>query len=545
MRAGQLSRRAFVFLSSGILAGFVVSVWLGEVAARHVMRIDPPGGLAEADARAKANLAMADGWPQLAERTLVRPLPSASLGLDLRGRSPHAEAALKEGARVLASFVLPPPALELASAVADELPHLALPRDLGFGLLHVSLPIAHGTLAEEPDAPWHLASADPRPDALAAAAPPSIERRVVVSKGDTLNDILLRQGVPAPEAHDALAAMRNMLDPRALKPGVELKLTFAPEADGQSRLMKVSLPTSPAETVKVERDGKDAFSGSRIAHPLTRRLVRTEGTVRSSLYEDAIASSVPANLLVELIRAFSYDVDFQREMQPGDRFEVVFEQFMDARGELAKTGNVVYAELTLSGHRFKIYRFEREKGFVDYFNAKGESVRKALLRTPIDGARISSGYGMRLHPILGYTTMHKGVDFAAPTGTPIMAAGDGVVQLAGGRGNYGIYLRVSHNGEYSTAYAHMSGIARGIRVGSHVHQGEVIGYVGSTGLATGPHLYYEVLVHDRQINPLSVRLPTGVKLAGKELQAFLAMKDATDASIAALPLPAKVAKTAF
>jgi len=550
MRAGQLSRRAFVMLSSGILAGFVISVWLGELAARHVMKIDPPGGLAEADARAKVELEGTAGRLPLRELELVRPLPNVALGLDLRQEAMHAEAALTEGVRYIAPFILPALESARASVAPDRLEAVALPLERGETSAHASLPIAHGAYADAPDGRFLLVSADPSPYASAVPAPrvaepASIERSVVVSKGDTLNDILLREGVPAPEAHDAIAAMKSMVDARALKPGIELKLTFAADTVGQDRLLKVSLPTSPAETVRVERDGNDAFSASRIAHPLARRLVRTEGFIRSSLYEDAVAAGIPPNLIVELIRAFSYDVDFQREIQPGDRFEIVFEQFMNARGTLAKTGSVVYAALTLSGQRYKIYRFERPNGFVDYFNAKGESVRKALLRTPIDGARISSGYGMRLHPILGYTTMHKGVDFAAPTGTPIMAAGDGVVQLAGRRGNYGIYLRVEHNKEYSTAYAHMSAIARGIHVGSHVRQGQVIGYVGSTGLATGPHLYYEVLVHDHQINPLSVRLPTGVKLAGKELKAFVAMRDATDASIAALPLPAKVAKTAF
>ena len=541
MRATQLSRRALVVLSSGIVVGLCVSVWLGQLAARHVMKVDPPGGLAEADARAQAALADGRLEPRLDDARLTTPLPNVRISLGLFGQSAHAETPLKEGAR----FILPSEGAERATPPLDGLKTLVLRPERDASLVHTSLPITHGVRAGEPDGRFMLASTDLSPYAPTRPAQAAIERSIVIGKGDTLNDILLRQGVPAPEAHDALAAMRNMLDPRALKPGIELRLTFGADADGQGKLLKVSLPTSPDQTVKVERNGNDAFSASRIAHPLTRRLVRTEGVIRSSLYEDAVAAGIPATLLVELIRAFSYDVDFQREVQPGDGFEVAFEQFMDARGELAKTGNIVYAALTLSGQEFKIYRFEPQKGFVDYFNAKGESVRKALLRTPIDGARISSGYGMRLHPILGYTTMHKGVDFAAPTGTPIMAAGDGIVQLAGQRGNYGIYLRVLHNSEYSTAYAHMSRIARGIRVGSHVRQGQVIGYVGATGLATGPHLYYEVLVHDRQINPLSVKLPTGVKLAGTELKAFLVAKGATDASIAALPQAVKVAKTAF
>ena len=539
MRAAQLSRRALVVLSSGIVAGLLVSIWLGELAAQHVMKVDPPGGLAEADARAKAALAGDRWWQHLNDNQVATLLPTVSLPARLSDQAEHTAHPSKQAARL----PLPSDRNERPSYLMDKLGMLVLPFDRDDNAAHAADPITHGARAA---APVHLVSfafLEPSPRAIAHGTGAQIERSVLIGRGDTLNDILLRQGVPASEAHDAVVAMRSMLDLRALKPGVEIKLTFEPDAKG--RLDKVSLPMSPDQTVSVERNGNDEFSASKIAQPLTRQLARTEGVIRSSLYEDAVAAGIPAPLLAELIHAFSYNVNFQREIQPGDRFELAYERFTSGGGRVAKTGNIVYAALTLSGQLFKIYRFEARKGFVNYFNAKGESVRKALLRTPIDGARISSGYGMRLHPILGYTTMHKGVDFAAATGTPIMAAGDGVVELAGWRGNYGIYLRVRHNRDYSTAYAHMSAVARGIRAGSHVRQGQVIGYVGSTGLATGPHLYYEVLVHDRQINPLSVKLPTGVKLAGTQLKSFIAAKAATDATLAALPQAAKLAKKTF
>ncbi|HKO07892.1 MAG TPA: peptidoglycan DD-metalloendopeptidase family protein [Alphaproteobacteria bacterium] len=539
MRAAQLSRRALVVLASGIVAGLLVSIWLGEVAAQHVMKVDPPGGLAEADARAKAALAGERWWRHLNDNQLAILLPTVSLPPQLSDQAEHAAHPSKQAARL----TLPSDRNERPSHLMDKLDMLVLPFHRYGNAAHAADPITHGARAAEPVELVSFAPFDPSPPALAHGTGAPIERSVLIGKGDTLNDILLRQGVPASEAHDAAAAMRSMLDLRTLKPGVEIKLTFEPDTKG--RLDKVSLPMSPDQTVSVERNGNDEFSASKIAQPLTRQLVRTEGVIRSSLYEDAVAAGIPAPLLAELIHAFSYDVDFQREIQPGDRFELAYEQFTNGGGQVAKTGNIVYAALTLSGQVLKIYRFEARKGFVDYFNAKGESVRKALLRTPIDGARISSGYGMRLHPILGYTTMHKGVDFAAATGTPIMAAGDGVVELAGWRGNYGIYLRLAHNSEYGTAYAHMSAIARGIRVGERVRQGQVIGYVGATGLATGPHLYYEVLVHERQINPLSVKLPTGVKLAGTELKSFIASKAGTDAALASLPQATKLAKKAF
>ena len=365
------------------------------------------------------------------------------------------------------------------------------------------------------------------------------QRTLVVSEGDTLMDLLKRAGVTSADAQDAIDALRSVFNPRTIRPGNALTVTFGGADDGANagapRLIKVSLPLDSNRMIEVRRGDDDGFNASSVAQPLSHELVRADGTIRSSLYEDAVAAGIPGPVLSEMIHAFSYDVDFQREIQPGDRFEAAFTRFVDGQGKVAKSGPLLYASLTHSGHTLRVYRYQPKGGIADFFNAKGESVRKALLRTPIDGARITSGYGMRLHPILGYTIMHKGVDFGAPTGTPITAAGDGIVELEGLRGNYGVYLRVKHNRQYSTAYAHMSRIASGIHVGSRVHQGEVIGYVGATGLATGPHLYYEVLVDGRQINPLSVRLPTGVRLAGAELKAFDRTKGQVDDELASLP----------
>ncbi|HUC62569.1 MAG TPA: M23 family metallopeptidase, partial [Alphaproteobacteria bacterium] len=403
---------------------------------------------------------------------------------------------------------------------------------------------------------WWTAEPAPAPQPLATASlpdttttPAPVQRTLVVSPGDTLMDLLRRAGVTSADAQDAIDAIRAVFDPRSIRPGNALTVTFGPDDSDSAtppKLIKVSLPLDSTRTVEVRRDATDGFDASNVAQPLAHELVRAQGTIRSSLYEDGIAAGIPAPILSEMIRAFSYDVDFQREIKPGDRFEAAFTRYVDGQGRVAKSGPLVYASLVLAGRRLSVYRFQPKGGVADYFNAKGESVRKALLRTPIDGARITSGYGMRLHPILGYTVMHKGVDFGAPTGTPIMAAGAGVVQMAGLSGNYGIYIRVKHNSEYSTAYAHMSRIAAGIHVGTRVRQGEVIGYVGQTGLATGPHLYYEVLVDGKQINPLSVRLPTGVKLAGTELKTFDRDKIEVDRELASLPSAAtKTARANF
>ena len=449
-----------------VAVGFVGSIGLGQMAARHVMRMDPPGGIDEAIARAQENKS-ARWWR--AERMPI---------------------------------LLPNPGVRNRAA---------------------SAPIR----------------------------PAVVERTVLAGKGDTLIDLLVRGGASNPDARDAADAIRIVFDPRSIRPGVPLTLTFGrpesadPHDSSQSRLLKVSLPTAVDQSVKIERGSDDAFNARKEAHPLRREVVRNGAVIRTSLYEDGVAAGLPPSLLAELISAFSYDVDFQRDIQVGDRLEIAYECYSDASGRPVKTGNVVYGSLTLSGRMLKIYRYQPPGGFADYFNEKGESVRKALLRTPINGARLTSGYGMRKHPLLGFSRMHKGVDFGAPTGTPIMAAGDGVVEISTFNYSYGNYVRLHHSGPYGTAYAHMSHIASGIVKGVHVHQGQVIGYVGATGLATGPHLHYEVLVNGVQVNPASIKAPTGVILSGAMLKSFEDERTSTDAALASLPTAASMTRSTF
>ena len=249
-----------------------------------------------------------------------------------------------------------------------------------------------------------------------------------------------------------------------------------------------------------------------MARQLQRVALGAEGRIDNNLSTAARDAGLPMSVLVEMIRIFSFDVDFQRELQSGDSFEVLYEALFEDDGSLAKTDGVLYASLTLSGERLDMYNFTPQSGHDDFFDRKGQSVRKTLMRTPIDGARLSSRFGMRKHPVLGYSRQHKGVDFAAPRGTPIYAAGDGVIESAGRNGGYGKYLRIRHNSTYKTAYGHMTRIAKGMRRGKRVRQGQIIGYVGSTGRSTGPHLHYEVLRSGRQVNPLKIKLPSGEKL---------------------------------
>jgi len=358
------------------------------------------------------------------------------------------------------------------------------------------------------------------------------QRRVTIAKGDTLMKVLVKAGVPRGEAHAAITALAKEYDPRRLRPGQELTLTFAGDDAAKTKLHTVALHASVEEDV-VARLSDDGFRASSIAQTLEARPRRARARIDSSLFLAAERAQVPLPVILELIRLYSFDVDFQRDIQPGDSFEVLFESEYTEDGTLARHGDVLYARLTVQGTALPLFRYETSDGQLDYFNDKGHSVRKALMKTPIDGARLSSRFGMRRHPILGYRKQHRGIDFAAPTGTPIMAAGNGTVEVAGRNGAYGHYIRIRHNSEYKTAYAHLSKYARGVRKGSRVKQGQIIGYVGSTGRSTGPHLHYEVLRGNRQINPLGLKLPTGRKLKGAELARFEDTRKQTTGLLAA------------
>lgn len=391
----------------------------------------------------------------------------------------------------------------------------------------------------------HEAALDPRkavvtfsvPDAVPDARPKPVSRTVRVQRGDTLMTALARASVSHEDAYAAVTALRDVFNPRDLSAGAELTVNFQPlglhEGAGDSFRGFEFMP-SIEKTVGVARTWDNRFESYTSKTKLTHEQTRASFTIQNSLYVDAVDAGVPPPVVVEMIRAFSFDVDFQRDLQPKDRFDLLYDRIRDAGGNIVGSGDVIFASLLLSGKKLEIYRFRGDDGTYDYYNSKGESTRKALMRTPIDGARLSSRYGRRRHPILGYTKVHKGIDFAAPSGTPIMAAGSGVVVDARWYGAYGRYVRIRHNSTYSTAYAHMSRFAKGIRRGTRVSQGQIIGYVGTSGRSTGPHLHYEVIANNRQVNPLSVKLPTGRTLRGAERDRFLVTRVEIDAALETL-----------
>lgn len=361
-----------------------------------------------------------------------------------------------------------------------------------------------------------------------------VERQVQVTSGDTLGDVLTRAGIDGSEATQAIEALRRVFNPRSLKAGQKVQVTFdrSPHGFGHGDFQKVSLNADPVREVFAVRGANGDFTGSETKRQVSRQIARYAGQIRSSLFESAQTAGVPIPVVMAMIKALSYDVDFQRDIQAGDGFEVMFEGYYDTKGKLVRTGEMLFASVSLSGKPIAMYRFETDGGSVEYFNEKGESIKKALLKTPVDGAKISSGFGLRNHPILGFTKMHKGVDFAVPVGTPIQAAGDGTVEMAGFNGAYGNYVRIRHGSGYATAYAHMSRIAQGLHPGRRVTQGQIVGFVGSTGRSTGPHLHYEVLAGHNQINPLSVKMPTNTKLAGRELDRFKTARRDTETLLA-------------
>jgi len=363
-----------------------------------------------------------------------------------------------------------------------------------------------------------------------------VEAVLQLGSGEMLTELLARAGVSPSQAAQAVEALFTKVDPRGLKAGQKITVTFAPSPYGFGRgpFRQVSLAADPVRDVVARWTGSD-FTASETQRQVSRQVAHYTGTIKSSLYESAGNAGVPLSVVLAMIKALSYDVDFQRDIQPDDTFDVLFEGWYDTKGKLVRAGDLLHAGLELSGSKISLYRYEDPQGQSDYFTANGENVKKALLKTPVDGAKITSGFGMRNHPILGYSKMHKGIDFGVPPGTPIQAAGDGTIEMAGPFGAYGNYVRLRHGNGYGTAYAHMSRIAQGIHTGRHVSQGQIIGYVGATGRATGPHLHYEVLVGNTQVNPMSIKVPTGIRLAGRELDRYLAHRRQMDQMMASMP----------
>ena len=277
---------------------------------------------------------------------------------------------------------------------------------------------------------------------------------------------------------------------------------------------------SNTQKIYLKRNIKeDSFNKETISIKLNKKIIYKENLIVQSLYKSAIDEKIPANTIVEFAGIYGFQVDFQRDIRKNDKFQIMYEIYLNEKNEIVEIGEILFANLRLSGQNNNLYYFDG-KGSEGHYDKSGKSVKKALMKTPINGARLSSPFGMRKHPIDGYNKMHKGTDFAAPLGTPIMASGDGIIKKAGWCGGGGNCVKIKHNSTYQTVYAHMSKFARGIKPGVRVKQGQIIGYVGSTGKSTGPHLHYEVIVNGKKVNSQKLKLPSGKVLKGKERKLF-------------------------
>jgi murein DD-endopeptidase MepM/ murein hydrolase activator NlpD len=380
------------------------------------------------------------------------------------------------------------------------------------------------------------AKPDPRRLAAAITSADHLEtikrdvKQVSILRNETLSGVLDRVGAPRDQANGAVIAAAQLVDLRKVRPGDNVTAYLETDpSNGSVRLTGLSLRPDIERQVLISR-GAD---GEWVKHELKARLTSgfslVTGTVEGSIYDAAIANGAGDQQVVDYAEIFGYDIDFQREVRPGDKFEMFYGSSKDERGDVLKGGDMLYASFTGASLTKTFYRFTpSDDGVVDYFDDSGQSAKKFLMKTPINGARISSGFGNRVHPILGYTKLHKGTDFAAPTGTPIYAAGNGVIGRYGPFSDYGNYALIKHANGYETAYGHMSRYVAGLHAGSHVHQGEVIGYVGMTGGATGPHLHYEVHINGAPVNAMLLKLPTGRKLDGAQMAAFKAEKNRID-----------------
>ncbi|MDA7806247.1 peptidoglycan DD-metalloendopeptidase family protein [Candidatus Pelagibacter sp.] len=339
-----------------------------------------------------------------------------------------------------------------------------------------------------------------------------------ISSGETFDKILNNYSIPKEEINQIKKKLNLDYDINNLKLNLEIKITI--DQSNNKKITSFLFPVSRTKKIQLTKNlDNNLFEKKIIITNLNKKIVFKEGKITQSLYKTAIDLNVKPNVIIEFARIYGFQVDFQRDIRKNDNFQIMYEVFEDDDGKVFETGNIIFADLKLSGKNNGLYYFEK-KGSEGHYDENGKSVEKALMKTPINGARLSSAFGMRKHPIDGFNKMHRGTDFAAPMGTPIMASGSGLITRARWCGGGGNCIKIKHNSTYETIYAHMRNFARGIKEGIRVKQGQIIGYVGSTGKSTGPHLHYEVVVNGKKVNSQKLKLPSGKTLKGKEREIF-------------------------
>ena len=346
---------------------------------------------------------------------------------------------------------------------------------------------------------------------------PYTEIKYVIQNNDNIDKILKKFQINSKD----IKIISNKLKQKKLTniyAGRELKLIFKKLEDNSNTVINLLYPLNNTTSIEI-RKNQDTYIIKENILQLYKREVVIKNEIKNNLYSAAVEAGIEPNIIIEFARIYGFEVDFQRDIRKGDWFEILYERFEDDNEVIKETGKIIYASMYVNGEEINLYNF-RYKNDSGYYDIKGKSIVKSLMKTPINGARLSSSYGMRKHPILGYNKMHRGTDFAAPSGTPIMASGSGTVTRARWCGGGGNCVKIKHNSTYETIYAHMKSFARGIKEGRKVKQGQIIGYVGSTGLSTGPHLHYEVVVNGKKVNSQRLKLPSGKILKGEERKEF-------------------------
>ena len=346
------------------------------------------------------------------------------------------------------------------------------------------------------------------------------EDLVTIKAGQTFGDLINNYDIPDSEKFRISQLLSEKIDLTQLNIGTEIRITFL-KKNNFIEIKKINILDKKNNQIQIlKKDDKYEIDSSSVL-AFTKNILK-EIVINESLYKSAINADVPPNIIMQFVNLYGFDVDFQREIRNGNIIKIYYEVFLDNKLNIRKAGNIKFASLALSKNTYELYKYTtNDNNKSEYFDAAGKSAVKALMKTPINGASLSSGYGMRKHPILGYDRLHQGVDFAAPTGTPIMAAGTGFIEKIGMNGGAGNYIKIKHINGYKTAYGHMNKFAAGLKKGSKVTQGQTIGFVGSTGMSTGPHLHYEVIFNNKKINPMKMKLPSGRKLKGKILDDFI------------------------
>ena len=361
----------------------------------------------------------------------------------------------------------------------------------------------------------------------------TLVQKYYLQEGETFTGALKQADLQVDEINDVVNIISKKIDLRKLKVGTLIE-TYTKSINDKKMINEIIIYPDIEKKIYVKKVNNKFVAGED-KKKLFSKLKLYEVEIHNSIYESLKKIDTPDEIIMEFVQLYSFDIDFQRDIRKGNKIKIFFEIYTDSQNNYIKSGNINFSEIILDDESYELYRFQSEGDeFVEYFNSDGKSATKALMKTPINGARLSSGFGMRKHPILGYNKKHQGVDFAAPTGTPIMAAGTGHIEFVGNNGGAGKYIRIKHLNGYKTSYSHLSKYASGIQKNVKVRQGQVIGYVGNTGLSTGPHLHYEVIFNGKRINPMKMKLPSGKQLKDKNLEIFLAEKDRINAEVSLL-----------